>query len=318
MKISVALCTYNGSKYLVKQIDSILKQQDYTADEIIVCDDKSTDDTLKILARYKNSHPTIFKIYNNEINLGSTKNFQKSILLCSGDYIFLSDQDDIWKKDKIQKTLAVFNKNPTAEGVFSNASFIDNNHNQIRSGTIWESVFFLEKELPKPIDFFDIISKNGNVVTGATLCIKNKAKNFIFPLTEGILHDESIAITLALRNTLFYSIENLIAYRIHDNQQVGMKNRNKLLKINKVKRIILGLDKPISFNDHRHLHKKKYLKLKKSNKIQQHTISKKEIQDLKIKCHQEFNEINIQMMSKFPVRYSMVKLMDHLLGKRKI
>jgi glycosyltransferase involved in cell wall biosynthesis len=318
MKLSVALCTFNGSKYLSKQIDSILNQHGVVPFEIIVCDDKSTDNTLKILAQYVLLHPTIFKIYSNEINLGCSKNFEKAILLCSGDYIFLSDQDDIWKKDKIQKTLAVFKENPTAEGVFSDADFIDNNHNAISSGTIWESVFFLEKELPKPIDFFDVISKNGNVVTGATLCIKKNAKNFIFPFTKGILHDESIAVTLALRNTLFYSIENLIAYRIHDNQQVGMKNRNKLVKINRVKRIILGLDKPHSFTDHRHLYKKKYLKLKKSKNILQHTISKKEIQDLKIKCHQEFNEINVQMMSKFPVRYSMVKLIDTILGKRKI
>lgn len=318
MKISVALCTYNGAKYLSQQIDSILKQQGHITNEIIVCDDKSTDDTLKILAKYKDLHPTIFKIHSNEINLGSTKNFEKAISLCSGDYIFLSDQDDIWKKDKIEQVLAIFKKYPDAEGVFSNANLIDNNGNQISQKSIWESVFFLEKELPKPIDFFDVIAKNGNVVTGATLCIKKNVKDFVFPFTDGVLHDESIAISLALRKTLFYSIENLISYRIHDKQQVGMKNMNKLIKKNRMKRIILGLEKPVTFNEHRHLSKKKYLKLKKAKKIQYHSFSKKDIQTLITKCHLEFLEINIQMKAKYPFRYGMVILLDKILGKRKI
>ncbi|TDD98633.1 glycosyltransferase [Flavobacterium cellulosilyticum] len=319
MKISVALCTYNGSKYLKKQIDSILNQQGNILHEIVVCDDKSTDDTLKILTEYKILHPTIFEIHINEKNIGSTKNFEKAISICSGDYIFLSDQDDIWKNNKIQKILAVFNKNPNAEGVFSNADLIDKDNNPIKTLTIWDSVFFLEKELPKPIDFFNVTSKNGNVVTGATLCIKKSIKSFIFPFADDdILHDEKIADILALRKSLYYSIENLISYRIHDKQQVGMKNINRSVKKNRLKRIILDLEAPSTFNEHRYLSKKIYLKLKKSKKLQHHLVLNKDSQNLITKCNQEFDEINIQMESKFLLRYKIVKLIDNLLRKREI
>lgn len=318
MKISVALCTYNGSKYLTKQIESILNQEDHIPDEIIICDDKSTDDTLKIITEYEAFYPNIFKIYINEINLGSTKNFEKAISLCSGDYIFLSDQDDIWKNNKIQKILAIFNKNPNAEGVFSNADLIDKDNNPIKSLTIWDSVFFLEKELPKPIDFFNITSKNGNVVTGATLCIKGCIKDLVFPFTDDdVLHDEKIANILALRKTLFYSIENLISYRIHDKQQVGVKNIHRLVKKNRLKRIILDLAPPSTFNEYRHLSKKKYLKLKQAKKLQHHLVLKIDRQNLITKCNQEFCEINLQMKSKFLLRHTIFKLIDTILGKRK-
>jgi glycosyltransferase involved in cell wall biosynthesis len=319
MKISVALCTYNGSKYLTKQIESILNQENHIPDEIIICDDRSTDDTLKIIAKYEAFYPNIFKIYSNEINLGSTKNFEKAISLCSGDYIFLSDQDDIWKNNKIQKILAVFNKNPNAEGVFSNADLIDKDNNPIKSLTIWDSVFFLEKELPKPIDFFNITSKNGNIVTGATLCIKGSIKDLVFPFTDDddILHDEKIANILALRKTLFYSIENLISYRIHDKQQVGMKNIHRLVTKNRLKRIVLDLDSPSTFNEYRYLSKKKHLKLKQAKKLQHHLVLKKDRQNLITKCNQEFYEINLQMKSKFLLRHTIFKLIDTILGKRK-
>lgn len=316
MKLSVALCTYNGSKYIEKQLDSILNQNNFKIDEIVICDDNSTDTTLEILDTYQKKHPNVFSIHKNKVNLGSTKNFEKAISLCAGDFIFLSDQDDIWKEDKVKKTLAIFDLKPTAEGVFSNADMIDKDDNPIPALTIWDSVFFLEKELPKPIDFFDVISKNGNVVTGATLCIKNIVKNFILPFTNDVLHDEKIANILALRNSLFYSTENLISYRIHDKQQVGMKNINKLITKNRLKRIALDLEKPSSFKEYRQLSKKKYLKFHKSKKYKQSIFLKIDIHDLITKSHNEFHELNTKIKFKFPIRYRLVTLSDKLLGKR--
>lgn len=317
MKISVALCTYNGALFIKKQLDSILNQIDFKIDEIIICDDKSTDTTIEILNIYKQNYPKVFSIYTNETNLGSTKNFEKAISLCSGDFIFLSDQDDIWKENKVTTILAIFDKNPNAEGVFSNADIIDQNSKLVPDITIWDSVFFLEKELPKPIDFFNVISKNGNVVTGATLCIKNIVKDFIFPLTDEVLHDEKIANILALRESLFYSTENLISYRLHDRQQVGMKNIHKIKKKKRLKRIILDLEKPSSFKEYRHLSKKKYLKFKNSNKFRNSIHLKIDIHDLITKSHNEFIELNKIIKSKFPIRYKFVTILDKLLSKRK-
>jgi glycosyltransferase involved in cell wall biosynthesis len=317
MKISVGLCTYNGSSYIKKQLDSILHQGNFKVDEIIICDDNSTDETLEIVNNFKIKYPSVFSIHINDKNLGSTRNFEKAISLCSGDYIFLADQDDIWKENKIQQTLAVFEANLNAEGVFSNADLIDQEDDVIPSLTIWDSVFFLENELPKPIDFFDIITKNGNIVTGATLCIKSSVKSFILPFTDDVLHDEKIAIALAIRKSLFYSTENLISYRLHDKQQVGMKNIHKIVLKSRLKRIFLGIEQPVSFKEYRQLYKKQFLKFRKSKKYENSTFLKIEIEGLIKKSIYELDLLEAKIKSEFPIRYRFFKLTDKLLSKRK-
>ena len=318
MKISVALCTYNGSKFLSKQLESILNQLNFNVDEIVVCDDRSTDDTIKILNDFQSKYPSVFKIYSNEQNLGSTKNFEKAISLCTGDFIFLADQDDIWKENKIKETFSVFEANKKAEGVFSNADIIDDNDILAGSTSIWDSVFFFESELQKPIDFFDVIAKNQNIVTGATLCFKKEVKEFIFPFPSDVLHDEWIATLLALRNTLFYSPKDLISYRVHANQQVGMKNRNKLAKKNKKKKIVLNIENPITFSDYRFLYKRTFAKLKKVYSFKNSDILKIYRPNLVSETQHEWSEINSLLESKFPIQHTISKTIDQVRGKRKM
>lgn len=318
MKISVALCTYNGEKYISKQLNSILNQEDYFPDEIVVCDDISSDATLEILNKYQKKYPAVFKIIANEINLGSNKNFEKAISLCTGDYIFLSDQDDLWKKDKIKKILAVFKQNPLSEAVFSNADLIDKDDKLLSTLTIWDSVFFFEKELIKPIDFIDVIAKNGNIITGATLCIKKQVKEFIFPFPTAIFHDEWIASLVALRNTISYSTENLISYRIHDKQQVGMKNRNKLEKLDRKKRLVLGISKPISYTDYRIVLKKYYAKIKTLNFLKANNVNFENLESLIQKSHFDYHQLKKEIKSKFIFQFTLNQLIDKLLGKRKL
>ena len=315
--LSVALCTYNGEVFLNEQLDSILKQT-IVVDEIIICDDKSTDDTIKILNKYKVLHPNIFKIYHNEINLGSTKNFEKAISFCKGDYIFLSDQDDIWKSDRVLKTLSIFEKKSEAEGVFSNANLINNDGISIDTLTLWDSVPFFEDELSKPIDFFDVITKNGNVVTGATLCIKKSVTDFIFPFANDVLHDEWIATLLSLRNSLFYSTENLISYRIHDKQQVGITSFQKIQNRKRLKRIVLGLTNPVTFADYRYLLKSIYSKLAKTKKYRNQNFLKIKYHTLMQKNTIEFENINLKIKANFPIRHKVTQLIDALRGKRKL
>src|ERR1700744_3577317 len=92
--ISVALCTYNGEKYIKEQLDSIINQT-YTCIEVIIVDDGSTDSTYDIISDYALRDNRI-KCFKNETNLGFNKNFEKAVSLTSGEYIAISDQDDIW------------------------------------------------------------------------------------------------------------------------------------------------------------------------------------------------------------------------------
>ena len=110
MKISVAFIVYNGSQYLRTQLDSILAQT-HKVDEIIVCDDASSDNTKEILEEYKNEHPNLFSLHYNKKNLGPTKNIEKAIQACTGDIIFLADQDDYWETTKVEAIVKWFEKN---------------------------------------------------------------------------------------------------------------------------------------------------------------------------------------------------------------
>ena len=95
MKISIAMCTYNGAEFLPAQLQSILTQS-RPPDEIIICDDRSTDDTQALLKKFATESPIPIAVHINDHNLGSVKNFERTISLCTGDVIALSDQDDVW------------------------------------------------------------------------------------------------------------------------------------------------------------------------------------------------------------------------------
>src|ERR1700739_3468336 len=97
--VSIALCTYNGEAYIKEQLDSLIDQT-YPNCEIIIVDDCSKDGTVGVLKQYADKYPQI-KLHINSENLGYTKNFEKAIRLCNGEYIALCDQDDTWDKNKI-------------------------------------------------------------------------------------------------------------------------------------------------------------------------------------------------------------------------
>ena len=236
MKISVALCTYNGAKYIKEQIDSILNQTK-KVDEIIVCDDCSSDKTIEILNAYAAKNPGLFKIYINEKNLRSVKNFEKSISLTLGEYIFLADQDDIWVENKVEEMLGYFKMNPTCLALFSDGFLLSEKQLIINKTNLWSSVFFNPKQFLNPSHLYLFLILKRNAVTGATLCIKKETKQLIFPfpILKDFHHDYWIAYLLAQTNQLNFINKKLIKYRLHQNQQVGTTIKNSYFKILKNK-----------------------------------------------------------------------------------
>lgn len=102
--VSVVMATYNGAQYLREQIDSILNQT-YPVHELIIQDDKSTDNTVAIANEYANRN-SVVKVFVNERNMGLNQNFKSAVMRATGDFIALSDQDDIWFKDKLERQVA--------------------------------------------------------------------------------------------------------------------------------------------------------------------------------------------------------------------
>jgi glycosyltransferase involved in cell wall biosynthesis len=227
MKISVAICTFNGERFLKEQIDSILNQS-VLVDEIIVCDDISIDNTTSILKEYETNYPSLFKIFKNYESLGTIKNFEKAILNTTGDLIFLADQDDIWHWNKVEKILMFFNKNNKCKLLFSNGSLIDEFGNNM-NGTLWDKWGFDEilRAIWKDnrIAFQELVVGN-NRITGATICFSKSIKRKILPinLPFGYWHDGWIGLHAAAVNGLFFIEESLISYRVHAKQQIGISN----------------------------------------------------------------------------------------------
>lgn len=220
-KISVALCTYNGEKFLHHQIDSILNQT-LKVDEIVVCDDGSTDKTHQILNEYQKKFPEVFKIHINEKNLRSVKNFEKAISLCTGEIIFLSDQDDVWENNKVEVFNAFFGINKQIDVLCSNGFIINESNQKQDLYTVWDVPEFLETN-KQEIDYFKIFATIGNFATGATMALRKSFLHQVlpFPDIEGLHHDEWIALTSAEQKKFAFLNKKLFSYRIHSEQQVG-------------------------------------------------------------------------------------------------
>lgn len=119
-KVSVCMATFNGARFLLKQLNSITRQLS-RQDEIIIVDDASTDETLQVIRGINDSR---IKLHVNEVNAGHVFSFERAISLASGDFIFLSDQDDIWVDDRLHIMLNLLNNNDLVL-VTGNSSFID-------------------------------------------------------------------------------------------------------------------------------------------------------------------------------------------------
>ena len=111
--ISVVMATYNGAGYIREQLDSIMNQS-IRPNELIICDDRSTDNTVEVVRRYVTEHAYggIIRVEVNENNLGYADNFDKAATLAQGDLIFFSDQDDTWNPDKIKIMMDLMEQHP--------------------------------------------------------------------------------------------------------------------------------------------------------------------------------------------------------------
>src|SRR3569833_676088 len=129
--VSIALCTYNGQEFLSPQLDSLLSQ-DYYNIEIVVIDDCSTDNTWHILQQYANEDKRV-KLHRNERNIGNIHNFERAIKLCKDELIALADQDDIWESVKIKTLAEAIGDNIL---VYHNSDFIDEKDRRIGDVTM--------------------------------------------------------------------------------------------------------------------------------------------------------------------------------------
>ena len=221
LRFSVAMCTYNGVLHLPEQLDSIARQQ-RPPDELVVCDDSSTDHTVQVLESFAGQVSFPVRIVRNDSNLGYQRNFLKAIALCSGDLVALSDQDDVWYPSKLARLETIFAANSGLAGVFSNGDLIDTSSNRL-SGDLWSSFAFRPDDL-KRFDSGHVLEVllQRNVVTGMAFAFRSCCKNQLAAIPASWPHDAWLALMLANQGKLSACPEHLVAYRVHNNQTIGV------------------------------------------------------------------------------------------------
>lgn len=217
--ISVALCTYNGARFLEEQLAS-LQAQIRCPDELIVCDDRSTDKTVQLLEAFARIAPFPVRIHVNPANLGSTMNFDRAMRLCTGSLIAFCDQDDIWHSTRLSACAEAFQHDPRLELVFSNGQLIDEAGTQI-PGRLWDK-FTFDPAIRKRIQHGDMLPLvRYRFVTGATVMFRSHLREYVCPAAGEWLHDGWIAAFAACLGGVGFLDEPLIRYRIHPQQQIG-------------------------------------------------------------------------------------------------
>ena len=228
IKISVAMTTYNGEKYIIQQIESILSQS-RKVDEIVIVDDKSNDKTVEII---RELNCPLINIYQNQKNMGYVDNFYKAIGLTQGDYVFLSDQDDIWETDKVEKSLSVLQGSDANMAVCTGFSLIDQLGNPIMDINNYQiNRFVLKKH--KCIE--DITLNRlvfGNVVQGCTCCLKRDVIDVYLKIhNREVIHDYQLMLIAASMGNVKYINEPLIKYRLHEKNAIGFSKKKHRIEI---------------------------------------------------------------------------------------
>ncbi|MDO5563791.1 MAG: glycosyltransferase [Eubacteriales bacterium] len=265
--ISIALATYNGEKYIKKQLLSIINQS-IKPQEIVICDDLSTDDTIKIINEIKNKYKNIsFNIIVNNEKLGFCDNFLKAIFLCKGDYIFLSDQDDVFHKNKIELMYNELINNNKIKLLYSNNYFIDKNDKIILKNLsksentlyYYENNETIKKEelkkaynLKKFTDINFFIKYNTNnlininfkrflksvAFSGNTFAFKRELLNDILLLKEKNIkfnyHDLLLSYLAQRKNGLYFYNKKITYYRMHGDNTIGVNEVNDKKKVDRV------------------------------------------------------------------------------------
>ena len=227
--VSVAMCTYNGARFLGEQLQSI-QNQSRLPDQLFVCDDGSTDSTQAILKEFARAAPFRVILKFNTQTLGVTRNFEQALSACLGDFIALCDQDDRWHPSKLERLAELLKAHPQAGFACSNAALINHRGERLR-GRLWDrwriNPSMLADESPGDRGLHLL---RANCVTGATMMVRGAlVRTYALPIPPSWVHDHWITVLCEiLMCPGCTSAELLTEYRQHDCQVLGLKYGGKL------------------------------------------------------------------------------------------
>lgn len=216
--VSIAMASYNGERFITEQLDSILNQS-YHNIELVIVDDCSKDETISIIKRYQEKFSNI-KLFQNEMNSGVTKTFERAIQESKGEFIAISDQDDIWELNKIE---ILMNEIGSFDAVYSNSLLVDAQGNSLNKSF---TTIMNMKTYTCGAPF--LLS---NSVPGHTILMKRDFVEKILPFPKDMLFDLWIGFCAAGNNGIKFVDKTLVKYRQHESNTIGTRDsKNKKQK----------------------------------------------------------------------------------------
>lgn len=236
MKTSVVMATYNGAEYLYEQLDS-LRDQTMPVDEVIICDDCSKDATVKMLQDYieENGLKNSWKLILNEENMGYANNFHKALMLAEGEYIFFSDQDDVWYHNKIEEMVRVLDENPQVQLLCTDYEPFSSSE---QAPVVPEGVM---KKMTGDgsLEKISLNSRNIHIASlGCDMAIRKTFRNQIAPYwINGWAHDDYVWKTAQCVDGCYEYHKPLIKRRLHDSNVSMRKMHKKAVRVKFLKEL---------------------------------------------------------------------------------
>jgi glycosyltransferase involved in cell wall biosynthesis len=227
LRVSLALATHDGGRFLANLLESITEQTRPPA-ELVAYDDASSDNSVDILERFASSAPFAARIIRGTSREGSTRAFERALGACTGDLIALCDQDDIWRRDKIERVVAAFERDPELGFVFSDATVIDEEGRSL-DRSLWRTLGAQPPACGRDLDFF-LRSLVRPTVPGCTAVFSARSLDSALPFPPGLgrgprtmQHDAWLVAIAGATSVAGVLADPLVAYRVHGDQQIGLR-----------------------------------------------------------------------------------------------
>jgi GT2 family glycosyltransferase len=217
-RISVVLCTFNGGAY-VRALLYSLARQSRPLDELVVCDDASTDGTAEQVAQDEAGFGARLALVRRTTTLGAAANFADALARCSGDLVFLCDQDDLWRPEKLARVEAVFAAQPQVDLVQHDADVIDGADRPL-AGSLYRRLGVVPQD--SALACFARQLRH-NRTPGCSLAVRGSWLRQALPVPPAFMHDEWLALVGSAAGRLLQIEDCLASYRLHDGNALGLR-----------------------------------------------------------------------------------------------